>query len=696
MLQSENDTAQDSPEPNQETIDTVRGRIRASDFQGAGQLAAQTLANFDGTSGEREELTYMLALAQRYQGQPDEALQTIQSLLDEAPGYARAWQERGHIFRALRQSEAARESFEEALRHNPALHGSWRALLKLYEEAGMTKHAAAAADQLQRLEALPRELLAVTSMIHENRLQKAEKLVRYFLKRHPEHVEGMRLLAQIGNELDVLTDAEFLLESCIEFDPDYDQARYDLANLLLKMQKFERAHSQCQQLLDRHPENLAFKALLANAAAGIGDHHNAIELYDEVLARSPRQNELHVMRGHALKTIGETEQAIAAYRQAYGLRPDYGDAYWSLANLKNYRFSAEELDAMRHHEAAEQVAANDRIHLCFALGKALEDCSAFDEAFEYYERGNRLKHEQVRHQPSHLNIRTRAQIEVCTPSLFERHQDTGCRAPDPIFIVGMPRAGSTLLEQILASHSKVTGTYELPHIIALAHRLRGSHKLFEAAGEAPRYPGILAELDGDYFRRFGEQYIEDTRLYRHKTEFFIDKNPNNFFHIGLIRLMLPRAKIIDARRHPLACCFSGFKQLFGHGQEFSYGLQSIGNYYREYVRLMDHWDQVLPNHVLRVNYEDVVEDLETQVRRVLDFCGLEFEAACLEFHATDRSVRTPSSEQVRQPIYRSGLEPWRPFDSFLDPLKQALGPELRERYDIDDPANTRAEWTSYA
>jgi len=638
----------------------------------------------------------MLALAKRYQDRSGEALSTIQELLDEAPRYGRAWQERGHILRSMGQSESARKSFEEALRQNPALHGSWRALVKLYAEDGMTKHVSAAREQLGRLEALPRELLAVTSMIHENRLQKAEKLVRHFLKQHPKHVEGMRLLAQIGNELDVLTDAEFLLESCIEFDPDYDQARYDLANLLLKMQKFERAHSQCQQLLDRHPENLAFKALLANAAAGIGDHHNAIELYDEVLTISPGQNELHVMRGHALKTIGETKQAIAAYRKAYDLRPDHGDAYWSLANLKNYRFTAEELQAMRRHEASDQVSSNDRIHLCFALGKALEDREIFEEAFEYYDRGNRLKHEQVRHRPSHLNIRTKAQIEVCTPSLFERHQDAGCKAPDPIFIVGMPRAGSTLLEQILASHSKVTGTYELPHIIALAHRLRGTHKLFDAPGEAPRYPGILAELDGDYFRRFGEQYLEDTRLYRHKTDFFIDKNPNNFFHIGLIRLILPRAKIIDARRHPLACCFSGFKQLFGQGQEFSYSLRSAGNYYREYVHLMDHWDRVLPDYVLRVNYEDVVDDLETQVRRVLDFCDLDFEPACLEFHATDRSVRTPSSEQVRQPIYRSGLEPWRPFEPWLNPLKEALGPQIRERYRIDDPANQQAEWTSYA
>ena len=670
--------------------------MQASDFAGAERIARAGLEAVGDDPAERQALRYVLAVALRYQGRHDDALTEIERLIENESGNGRSWQERGHVLRALDRPGDARASFEEALRRNPALPGSWRALVALYQAAGMARFEASARDQLQLLEALPRELVAVTSMIHEGRLQKAERLVRYFLRQNPQHVEGMRLLARIGNELDVLTDAEFLLESCIEFAPDYDQARYDLANLLLKMQKFERAHSQCQQLLDRDPDNLAYRALLANAAAGIGDTHNAIELYREVLEKSPRQNELQVMLGHALKTIGETEEAIGAYRTAYRIKPDHGDAYWSLANLKNYRFTDEELAAMRRHEAAPGTDEEDRIHLCFALGKALEDREDWEESFRYYERGNDLKHERTRHHPSHLGIRAQAQKDVCTRDLFERRRGVGCPAPDPIFIVGMPRAGSTLLEQILASHSRVTGTYELPHIIALAHRLRGSDRLIEAQGEEPRYPKILTELEDDIFRRLGEQYLEDTRLYRHGAEFFIDKNPNNFFHVGLIKLILPNAKIIDARRHPLACCFSGFKQLFGQGQAFSYGLRTIGNYYRGYVGLMDHWDAALPGEVLRVNYEDVVDDLEGQVRRVLDFCELDFEPACLEFHRTERSVRTPSSEQVRQPIYRAGLAPWKPFEPWLDPLKEALGPDVRRRYDIEDPANARATWTTGA
>ena len=270
-------------------------------------------------------------------------------------------------------------------------------------------------------------------------------------------------------------------------------------------------------------------------------------------------------------------------------------------------------------------------------------------------------------------MRIDSQIEVCTADLFRARAGVGCPGTDPIFVVGLPRAGSTLIEQILASHSQVDGTMELHNILSLAKRLRGRD---DADGGTPRYPGVLRELDLDYFRRFGEQYLADTQAYRGDAPRFIDKMPNNFFHVGLIRLILPNAKVIDARRHPLACCFSGFKQLFGEGQEFSYGLKEIGNYYRQYVKLMDHWDAVLPGFVLRVQHEDVVDDLEGQVRRLLDFCGLEFEAACLDYHLTERSIRTPSSEQVRQPIYRSGLDQWRNFEPWLGPLKEALGAEF--------------------
>ena len=337
---------------------------------------------------------------------------------------------------------------------------------------------------------------------------------------------------------------------------------------------------------------------------------------------------------------------------------------------------------MKALEQRADIGELDRIQMCFALGKASEDAGLHDEAFEYYARGNRLKLPTTHFDIEQLNKRVEAQIAVCTTDLFSRHGKTGLSTPDPIFIVGLPRAGSTLLEQILASHSQIDGTMELHNILDLAKRLRGRDTAPEAE---PRYPLILKDLEAEKFERFGQQFIDETQVYRSSAPHFIDKMPNNFFHIGLIKLILPNAKIIDARRHPMACCFSGFKQLWGEGQEFSYGLKEIGTYYRQYVRLMEHWDEVLPGFVLRVHHEDVVDDLEGQVRRLLDFCGLPFEPACLDFHKTDRTVRTPSAEQVRQPIYRSGLDQWRNFEHYLDPLKQALGEKLLNTYSIAPP-----------
>jgi hypothetical protein len=312
----------------------------------------------------------------------------------------------------------------------------------------------------------------------------------------------------------------------------------------------------------------------------------------------------------------------------------------------------------------------DRYHLCFALGKALEDRGNYAESFSHYERGNRLKKSEIRFRIEPIEHNARLQMSVCTREFLASRQGVGCDRADPIFIVGLPRAGSTLLEQILASHSKVDGTMELADIPRLVQRLHGR----ESHDAAPRYPGVLAELDPRQFRRFGEQYLADTAVHRGGRPYFIDKMPNNFRHIGLIHLMLPNARIIDARRDAMACCFSNFKQLFASGQEFTYGIEDIARYYRSYVDLMSHWDEVLPGKVLRIQHENVVEDLEGNVRRILDFCGLDFEPACLEYYKTDRSVRTASSEQVRRPIYRDGIDQWRHFDPWLGALRAALGP----------------------
>ena len=653
-----------------ENLTQAKELIRAARFGDAIFSLKQLLAS-EPEDDDQVEALYMLAVAQRYRNQPDNALATLAILLDKNSEYARAHQEQGHIFLSLNRSEDAAWAYTRAVELNPALQASLKALINLDERAGRQKKAQLSREWLDFLNRLPPELVNVMDLIHEKKLYKAERLCRDFLQKHKHHIEAMRLLADIGIRMSIYDDAEFLLESCVEFAPEHVQARIDYVNILIRKTRFEKAHEQAKYLLGQQPDNPMFQSTLATTLVGLGRFEEGISLYKQVLDAHPDRHELHLQTGHAQKTMGQLEPAIQSYREAYGRKPDFGDAYWSLANTKTYEFRDEEIDHIRRYVDAPAVSTNDRVHLCFAGGKALEDRAEYAASFEYYEKGNAHKKRQTGYKIEKMEARVRAQLETCTFELFEKRQGVGLDCRDPIFIVGLPRAGSTLLEQILASHSMVDGTMELHNILALAQRLRGRE-----SEETSRYPTILHELEDDYFRRFGEQYIKDTRVYRGGAPLFIDKMPNNFLHVGLIRLILPNARVIDARRDPMACCFSCYKQLFGEGQEFTYGLPEVGRYYRAYICLMDHWDRVLPGFVLRVMHEDVVNDLETQVRRILDFCDLPFEEACINFHETERSVRTPSSEQVRQPIYRSGLEQWRNFEPWLEPLKQALGPEI--------------------
>jgi tetratricopeptide (TPR) repeat protein len=479
----------------------------------------------------------------------------------------------------------------------------------------------------------------------------------------------MRILARIGRRLGILDDAELLYERLLQLAPDYDVARFEYVQVLMDRHRHVQALAELDRLLAAEPNNRSYRTAYATARVGLGDTEGAVARYRELLAETPQSPELHLSVAHALKTLGNREEAIESYRTAARLRPEYGDAYWSLANLKTYRFSEAEFATMRASEAAPGIDSEDRAHLCFALGKALEDRGEYGESFRYYERGNALKKSHSRYRPEFTERNARLQAEVCTAEFFSARRGFGCPSDAPIFIVGMPRAGSTLLEQILASHSQVEGTMELPEVLRTAAALRGR----EMQDSAPRYPGILAQLSADDFRQLGERYLADTRVYRTGKPLFIDKMPNNFRHIGLIHLMLPNARIIDARREAMACCFSNFKQLFASGQEFTYSIEDIARYYRSYVSLMAHWDAVLPGRILCVQHEEVVADLEGSVRRILEFCGLEFQPACLEFYKTERSVRTASSEQVRQPVYTEGLDQWRNFEPWLGSLRAALG-----------------------
>jgi tetratricopeptide (TPR) repeat protein len=629
--------------------------------------------------GQRDALL-SAAIAQRFLGQIQAAFETLAALERHHPGFSRLYEERGRCHVALRQAAPAIEAFLAAVHLNHALPGAWSMLEGLYRMQGDTRNAATAASEVATLRALPQEIVVATGLFMDGELEAAETLIRSYLLKNGDHIEAMRLLARIGIARKVYFDAQVLLAAVLERAPDYRIARQEYAFVLIELHRHQEARRELEQLMRDEPQNRALKSLYAAASAGLGEHQRAIDLYRELLVGTAADADTHLSIAHALKTLGESQAAIGAYRLAAGCRADFGDAYWSLANLKTYRFTPQELTRMQSALAAPSTALEDRYHLCFALGKAYEDIGDFASSFHHYRLGNELKRPECRYQPGLIEANTQQQIRVCTTEFFAARAGWGDASPDPIFIVGLPRSGSTLIEQILASHSQVEGTQELPNIQQIVSRLRG----FGPEGDEPRYPRILTTLGAEDFAKLGEEYLADTRVYRTGKPFFIDKMPNNFRHLGLIHLMLPRARIIDARREPMACCFSNFKQLFANGQEFTYSIEEIARYYRTYLELMRHWDRVLPGRVLRVYHEDVVEDLEGSVRRVLDFCGLEFEPQCVAFHENRRSVRTASSEQVRQGIYREGLEHWKNFAPWLEPLQSALGDAPRS-YREDEP-----------
>ena len=654
--------------PPQPEIGPIRELVKAHRF-------ADALRALDGLLRAHPkdcEGLYLRAVSQRMLGDTAAALATLATLEQLHPRFSRLYQERGYCYVALKQAPQATEAFLRGVNINPALPASWNMLAGLYRMTGQSTNAAQAAAHVTALQKIPAAVVTATALFYDGELAESEQMVRDFLLQQGHHVEAMRLLARIGMEHDVLDDAQLLLEAVLDLEPGYHAARFEYAQVLCRRHLYPQAQQQAEKLLAADRSNRDYRTLHAMTCVGLGQHERAIELYRALLPGALQPAELHLSIAHSMKTLGQQTPAIAEYHAAAAAREGFGDAWWSLANLKTYRFSDAELEQMRVAEAAAATPAVDRHHLCFALGKALEDRAEYAPSFEYYARGNALKRAASRYRPEVIEQNTRLQIEVCTRELFARHERSGLASEDPIFIVGLPRSGSTLIEQILASHSKVEGTHELADVPRMVAELQGRDWHIEN----PRYPAVLAQMSAEDFRRRGEKYLHDTRSYRSGKPHFIDKMPNNFRHIGLIHLMLPNARIIDARREPMACCFGNLKQLFAHGQEFAYSIGDIARYYRTYLELMRHWDAVLPGRVLRVQYEDVVADLEGNVRRILDYCGLGFEPACVEFHRTERSVRTASSEQVRQPIYREALDQWRHYEPWLAPLRDALGDAL--------------------
>lgn len=651
-------------------LTSIQQKIVAKQFDSA----LSELSEFRARESFNPEAVYMAAVCHRYLGNHGKALEELQELKVRVPEHGRAHQEEGHTYRKMGDHHKALAAFSRACRHNPALTASWKAQIELAQALGRNTQASAAQQQLQYLQSLPQALVAVTDLIAQGKLLKAEEICREFLKQVPHHVEAMRLLAKIGTKLGIYDDAEFLLFGATELQPDNDQLRIDYIQALRKRQKFELATEQAKILLEKEPDNLQFQSIYAVDCMQIGKFDEALKHFNKILTKIPSDPITLTSKGHAHKTQGDLDQAIKSYRNAVTHTATYGEAYFSLANLKTYKFRDEELSAMLTQDSNSNLDHMERVYLYFALGKAFEDKKDYEQSFHFYSQGNALKKAQSQYKAERMTEDLAAQRQACTEKLFETQQGVGCKAPDPIFILGLPRAGSTLLEQILSSHSQVDGTLELPNILSLSQRLRRRSR----TSKASPYPEILADLTPEELNTFGEEFIRETKIHRQQAPFFIDKMPNNFRHIGLIKLILPNAKIIDARRNALDCCWSGFKQLFAEGQEFTYDLSDIGQYYRDYVDLMSHWDNVIPEFVLRVNNEDVIEDLEGQVQRILEFCELPFEESCLNFHQTQRNVRTPSADQVRKPVSRAGVAQWKPFEAHLAPLQKALGEELTQ------------------
>ena len=617
--------------------------------------------------------TIVLAASCRALGDLDTALGILEPLARRYPDWVSAHYEFGLALGASGRTGDAIAELRQAVALQPAMSDAWRAL---------GDHLVASGDAAGADEAYARQIRAATrdprllepaAALCDGRIAVAEQLLREHLKKHPTDVPAIRMLAEVAARLGRLGDAEALLERCLELAPGFSAARQNYALVLHRQNKTLEALAEVDRLLAEDPRNPGSRNLKAVALSRIGEYEQSLRVYREVLAEYPKQAKVWMSYGHALKTAGQRQESIDAYRASIGLAPNLGEAYWSLANLKTFRFDGTDIAAMRAQLERGDLSVEDRFHFHFALGKALEDAHDYATSFEHYAEGNRLRRSVVHYDADRTSAIVRRSRALFSGSFFSDRAGAGARDADPIFVIGLPRSGSTLVEQILASHSLVEGTMELPDVTAIVQGLNDSR----AHDAASRYPEVVQSLGRDELQALGARYLRQTRIQRKTSApFFIDKMPNNWAHVGLIHLMLPNAKIIDARRHPLSCCFSGFKQHFARGQHFSYSLEDIGRYYRDYVELMAHFDQVLPGRIHRVIYERMVEDTETEVRRLLEYCGLPFEDGCLRFYENERAVRTASSEQVRQPIFRDSVEQWRNYEPWLGPLKVALGPAL--------------------
>tara|TARA_B100001123_G_scaffold93199_1_gene107287 strand:- start:3305 stop:5320 length:2016 start_codon:yes stop_codon:yes gene_type:complete len=644
------------------------------------ELAEKQLAEILKSYPNNPDALRLSGVSSIEQGNPEIALIPLQKAIKIAPDFAQAHEDLGTAWFLLNELHKSEVCIKNALKLDSSKFTAWKSLGDLLSDQGKEKEAQKAYEKALSTNDKYNDLTKAMSLTKKGQVGEAEKIYKQLIRDDPNNVDALRLLGLLTTKGGDLDKGIMILTKCTEVAPDYALAWENLANMYRQKEGFENLDKSIYCF----KKATTLRPNWAEGWAGLGTvytrsslHKEGIDAYKKSISIKEEQPRVHLSLGHVYKTMGKQEMSIASYKNAIKHYEIFGEAYWSLANLKTYNFSKEEIHLMELNLIKEDLPEREKVHFLFALGKAYEDKRDFKKSIKYYDEGNDLNRGRNNYDPKAVEAISKRIKKFFNKKLIEDKSNWGYQVNDPIFIIGLPRSGSTLIEQILSSHSKVEGTMELPNMLNIARELGSGSK------DQTAYPEILSTLSKDEIEFLGKKYISETKYLRSNFPFFIDKMPNNFSHLGLIHIILPNAKIIDARRNPLDTCFSCYKQLFARGQMFTYDINEIARYYINYIELMDHWDKVIPNKIHRVNYEDVIESQEKETRKLLDYCNLPFEEQCLKFYETKRAVKTASSEQVRQPIYKKGVGLWQNYEDYLDQLKLSLSP-LKERFNIPD------------